>query len=89
MDPELAVARLILELLARSRLSKDDPLLRQAIELAREPLSVLPRDSIRAELSSAIETLQNVIQDGADVDLIEQWHAYAMSLAERFIASRS
>lgn len=90
MDPELPAARLILQLLARSRLTKDDALLKQAGELAREPLSIVrPRNSIRGEISSAIEALQKVIQDGADVELIQQWHEYAMSLAETFIASRS
>jgi hypothetical protein len=90
MDPELPAARLILELLANSRLTRDDVLLKQAAELAREPLSTIPpRDTIRGDVLSAIETLQNAIQDGADVELIEQWHEYAMSLADRFIASRS
>jgi hypothetical protein len=90
MDPELPAARLILQLLASSRLTRDDVLLKQAAELAREPLSTIPpRDTIRGDVFSAIETLQNAIQGGADVELIEQWHEYAMSLADRFIASRS
>jgi hypothetical protein len=90
MDSELPVARLILELLLCSHLTKDDPLLKQAAELAREPLSaVRPRDSIRAEVSSAVDTLLKVLQDGADVDLVKDWHDYAISLAETFIASRS
>jgi hypothetical protein len=81
---------LIFELLASSRLKKDDVLLKQAGELAREPLSTIrPRDSIRGEIFSAIEALQKVIQDGADVELIEQWHEYAISLVEKFIVSRS
>jgi hypothetical protein len=89
MDPELPVSRLILQLLLSSRLTKDDPLLKQAAELAREPLAtVLPRDSIRAEVSSAIDTLQKVLHDGADVELVKDWHDYAISLTERFIASR-
>jgi hypothetical protein len=59
MDPELPAARLILELLISSRLGRDDPLLKQAAELAREPFSTIPpRDSIRGEVSTAIETLQ-------------------------------
>jgi hypothetical protein len=58
MDPELPAARLILELLISSRLGRDDPLLKQAAELAREPFSTIPpRDSIRGEVSTAIETL--------------------------------
>jgi hypothetical protein len=90
MDPELSAARLILELLASSRLTRHDVLLKQATELAREPLSTIPpRDTIRSDVFSAIETLQNAIQDGADVEFIEQWHEYAMSLANGFIASRS
>ena len=89
MDPELPVSRLILELLLSSHLTKDDPLLRQAAELAREPLATVPpRDSIRAEVSSAIDTLLKVLHDGADVHILNDWHDYAISLAERFIASR-
>jgi hypothetical protein len=83
MDPELPAAQLILELLASSRLTKGDVLLKQAGELARAPLSTVPpRDSVRGKVSSAIEALQKVTQDGSDVELIEQWHEYAMSLAE-------
>jgi hypothetical protein len=90
MDSELPAARLILELLRSSRLTKDDPLLKQAAELARAPLStVRPRDTIRAELSLAIDTLMKSIHDGADAGVVSQGHAHAISLAERFIASRS
>jgi hypothetical protein len=89
MDPELPVSRLTLELLLSSHLTIDDPSLKQAAEPAREPLATVPpRDSIRAEVSSAIDTLLKVLHDGAEVDLVEDWHDYAISLAEQFIASR-
>jgi hypothetical protein len=89
MDSELPVARLILELLHRSRLQTDDPLLKQAAELAREPLAIIPpRNSIRAEVSSAIGGLLKVTQGGADLYIVKDWHGYAISLAEVFVASR-
>lgn len=87
MDPKLPAAQLILELLASSRLTKDDVLLKQAAELARAPLSTVPsRDSIRDEVFSAIGALQKVLQNA---ELIKQWHEHAISLAETSIASRS
>jgi hypothetical protein len=89
MDSELIVARLIVELLRSSRLTKDDPLLKQAAELAREPLAIIQRqDSVRAEVSSAIDTLLKVLREGADIDTVKEWHDYAISLADMFVTSR-
>jgi hypothetical protein len=90
MDSELPAARLILELLLSSRLTKDDPLLKQAAELARAPLSIVrPRDSIRAEVSLTIDALIKSIDEGSDAAVVGEEHEFAISLAKRFIASRS